>query len=74
MKKKKAHRKSKARRQGASRSVVSGWLDKKHRPVHGFALGALMVLFQSVWGVLALVGGVLMVISALAFVTGKMKK
>lgn len=67
-------KRSAAKKVVIKRSLVHKLMDKKHRPVHGFALGALMILFQSIWGILALAGGILMVLSALAFITGKMKK
>ncbi|MBI3485778.1 hypothetical protein HY025_02425 [Candidatus Daviesbacteria bacterium] len=56
------------------RSFLSEALDKKHRPLHGLALGSVMVLLHSVWAILALFGSVLMILSALAFVFGKSKK
>lgn len=54
-------------------SLWGGLLDKKHRPVHGFALGGLMVLLHSFWGILALLGSGLMIISAIAYLVARSK-
>lgn len=69
--KRKAARRSVARRSSSNATFLESIMNKKHRPWHGLALGGLMFLFQSVWGLLALLGGGLMIISALALVLRK---
>ncbi len=64
-------KKSVARRSSSNTTFLDSIMNKRHRPWHGLALGGLMFLFQSVWGLLALLGGGLMVISALALVLRK---
>lgn len=77
MKKKKAVKRKAARRSVSRSSSKTSFLDKlmskKHRPWHGLAIGGLMFIFQSVWGLLALLGAGLMIISALALVLGRKK-
>ncbi len=51
----------------SSASFLSGIMDKKNRPLHGVTLGSVLVLLHSVWGILALVGGALIALSAVAY-------
>lgn len=48
-------------------SLLSNLLHKKHRPLHGVTLGSVMVLLNSFWGVLAIIGWGLIALSAFAY-------
>lgn len=61
-------------RKAAEGSFLSKIFHKKHRPLHGITLGSVMVLLQSFWAVLALVGWALIALSAYAYFKGKKAK
>lgn len=58
---------------GSVQSLLSRFLHKRNRPLHGITLGSILVLLNSFWAVLALVGWALIALSAVAFFTGKKK-
>lgn len=55
-------------------SFLSNLLHKKNRALHGITVGSVMVLLQSFWAVLALVGWALIALSAFAYFKGKQAK
>lgn len=48
-------------------SFLSNLLHKRNRPLHGVTLGSVMVLLNSFWGVLAIIGWGLIALSAFAY-------
>lgn len=58
----------------AGTSFLSNLLHKKNRPLHGITVGSVMVLLQSFWAVLALVGWALIALSAFAYFKSKKAK
>lgn len=70
-KKVKRTKKAARRKEASGKSLLSRFFHKKHRPLHGVAAGSILVLLHSFWIVLAFVGWILIILSALAFFAKK---
>lgn len=59
--------------EGSVQSFLGRFLHKRNRPLHGVTLGSILVLLNSFWAALALIGWALIALSAVAFFTSKKK-
>ncbi len=70
---KRVAKKAAKKNEGYLQSLLGRFLNKKNRPLHGVTLGSILVLLNSFWAVLAVIGWALIALSAVAFFTGKKK-
>lgn len=63
-----------ANKETAGTSFLGNLFHKKNRPLHGITVGSVMVLLQSFWAVLALVGWALIALSAFAYFKSRKAK